>query len=77
MKREPYLPHAIATRRSPRRFAGGLYRRQEQADERGDDRDHDEQLHEREGDSRRTVNGSRCTWNGLHKAASQGGANEP
>ena len=40
------LTDIVATGTPPRRLAGALHRRQEQADERADDGDHDEQLDE-------------------------------
>jgi hypothetical protein len=59
---------ALATG-SPRRLAGSLHRRQKQPDERADDRDHDQQLHEGEsaGWGRRDVVGVHVfTGNGGH-----------
>jgi hypothetical protein len=46
--REAELPHVARARGSTGGFAGTLHGRQEQSDEHCDDRDHDQQLDERE-----------------------------
>ena len=45
---ETDLPHVAQALRSPRGLAGRLHRRQQEADQRGDDRDHHKQFNERE-----------------------------
>jgi hypothetical protein len=47
------LPQVVAAGHPPRRLAGTLYGRQEQADERADDGDHNEQFDQREPGSGR------------------------
>jgi hypothetical protein len=46
---ERQLLDVVLTGAPPSRFAGRLHGRQEQADERADDGDHNEQFDEREG----------------------------
>ena len=48
MHGEHHLPHLIGALRTTGGFAGRLNRRQQEPDERGDDRDHDEEFNERE-----------------------------
>jgi hypothetical protein len=53
LDRDPDLPHVVAALRPPGSLTRPLHRRQEQADERGDDRDHNEQFDERKAFRRR------------------------
>jgi hypothetical protein len=45
------LPQVVLAAHPPGRFPRRLHGRQQHADEHADDRDHDEQLHEREASS--------------------------
>ena len=53
VQRQPLLPQVVAARDSASRLAGTLHGREQQADERRDDRDHNEQFDERESAARR------------------------
>jgi hypothetical protein len=61
MHGEHHLPHLIGALRATGGFAGRLNRRQQEPDERGDDRDHDEEFNERETERRGTPGTAQCT----------------
>jgi hypothetical protein len=61
MHGEHHLPHLIGALRATGGFAGRLHRWQQETDERGDDRDHDEEFNERETEGRRTLTAAQRT----------------
>jgi hypothetical protein len=61
MHGEHHLPHLIGALRATGGFAGRLNRRQQEPDERGNDRDHDEEFNERETRGRGTLTAARRT----------------
>jgi hypothetical protein len=61
MHGEHHLPHLIGALRATGGLAGRLHRWQQEPDERGNDRDHDEEFNERKTSCRRTLRPAQCT----------------